>query len=315
MSKDFTIKVNGVEIKPDSLYQIIPKKDDDAPDYYTKNGTSKLLMQGITDGAPCLFDSNLNVWDTGFYENSPCYRGWSGTDIKTQVEALKKHIVEPFEALRGKGTLSHLDTKDSFWLSYASSNIYNGKVFNTAKPDDLLELYIALLGKHVCSKKDENSPFQKKAKYLVENKDAVVGVREERQRFKAEAIASVFKLKEVNKEKLKEVLTYLGLPATDDDGLVSVVMDYVENSKEGHNNSKRLVETINKVNSKSGAIEINIYGQLLELFRKGSISKVGSEYFLGEDSIGLDLKSAALTIKKSKPLQEKLKKELVKLED
>lgn len=308
-------KVNGLELKTDSLYQIMPKKDDDAPEYYTKNGTSKLLMQGISAGAPCLYDQRTKSWDTGFHEKSPCYRGWKSQDVVNQVKALQKHIVEPFEELREEGTLSHKDTKDSFWLSFGASNLWNGRILNTNNPEELLELYIAALHGHICTRDKQNDPRYKGASYTIENKDAVVGVREERKKKRAEAITSFGKLLETNKDSLKEVMLYLGLPSTDDDGLLSVVMDYVENPSQGHNNAERLLDTIKKASTKTGAQEINIYSQLHTLFKKGVIRRISSEYYLDDNSLGMDLKSAAAKVKKSKPLKDILAAEIVKLED
>jgi len=315
MSKEFSFKINDIEIKSSSIYEIVPKKDDDAPEHLRKHGTSKLLLSGVTDGAPCRFDEVSGIWDTGFHENSPCYRGWKDQDKQNLIKVLRENIVQPIEELKGEGILSHLDKKDSFWLTFGMASLKNGRLLNTSNPLHLLELYIMAHTKKVAPKGDqENNPMYLSARYSIINKEKSVSVREERKLKKAEAINSFFNLKTTDKNKLEEVLNYLGFRSTSEEAITSVVMDYIENPKEGHNNAVRLLDTIKKANSDSGYKEINTFTQLSDLFKKGVIKKVSSEYFLGDKSLGMDLKSASIKVSKTAELKKRLREEMLKTE-
>lgn len=315
MSDKFEIEVGGVTLRSGAIYKIGPKEDTDAPEVYRKHGTSKLLVVGISEGAPCVFDVQQGVWDTGFYINSPCYRGLPKEEVEVLVAERVKHIKEPFEELVGEGKLSHYDTKDSFWLDFGRSNIATDKYFRTSDPKELLELYIALLHGYVCSKEEQNSPFKRNASYVVIDKNKDIGIQEERKQKKADALKEYFKLSAKEEQKGKDVLRYLGLPYSgDESALSSVVMDYVDNKKEGHKNAERLLATVKMANNNLQYYEINLYCQLSDLFKKGVIRKEGSEYYLKNTSLGLDLKAAAKKISKDSDLKETIKEEMLALE-
>jgi hypothetical protein len=262
-----------------------------------------------------VFNVEQGIWDTGFFPNSPCYRGVPKDQVEELVAQRVKHIKKPMEELVGEGRLDHKDTKDSFWLTFGRSNLRTGGYFRTNEPRELLELYIALLHGYVCSKEEQNHPMKRNASYVVIDKNKDISVQEERKQKKAEALKGYFKLAAKEESKSQEVLRYLGLPYTgDEDALSSIVMDYVDHGKEGHNNAERLLATIKKANHNLGYHEINLYCQLSDLFKQGAIKKEGSEYYFKNISLGLDLKAASMKIAKDKELKELIKQEILALE-
>lgn len=316
MSKNFNLKVNGVELKSNTIYKIAPKKDDNAPDAFRKHDTSKLLVNGVSEGAPCVFNVEQGVWDTGFFPESPCYRGWKSEDIEKAVAARVEYIKKPFELLRGKEVLSHTDD-NTFWDSFAASNLWNGRMMDTKQPKHLLELYIASLHRYICTKEYQNQYEYLNASYTVINRDKDVSVAEERKKIKAEALKEYFKMSTSNPGKALEVLRYVGLPHTgDEDATTSIMMDYLDNKKEGHNNSVRLLETLKKAGNNFGYYQINMYTQLADLYQKGVIKKDGGTFSLNNIEIGTDLKAASLSISQSsdKELKELIKAETIRLE-
>ena len=315
MSEGFNIEVGGVTIKNDAIYKIGPKKDDDAPEAYRKLGTSKLLVEGITEGAPCVFNVEQGVWDTGFYENSPCYRGIDKDKVKVLVAERVKHIKEPMEELIGEGKLTHHDTKDSFWLTFGMANLRTNGYFRTSQPKELLGLYIALLHGYVCSKEDQNHPMKRNATYTIIDKNKDISVQEDRKQKKAKALREFFTLSAKDQGKAKEVLRYIGLPYSgDEEALSAIVMDFVDNQKEGHNNAERLLKTVEKASHNLGYHEINLYTQLSDLYKQGVIKREGGEYLLRNVPLGLDLKAASMKIAKDKELKEIVKYEMLALE-
>lgn len=326
-TKTFEFEVKGIPIISDTMYQVIPKYDANAPQGFKDHGTTKLLQNGITESAPCVYDENLRLWDTGFYEKSPCYRGMKSTEIQTLVEQLQEHIVEPYEEIIGKGGLRATSDNNDFWdlfgtrpmnSDYALGQIYNGKVFNTANPKDLLELYIAILHGSVVLEKDTSAPHARAAKFCIVNKEAAVNLKEKRLLQKAEAIGSFTALLKSNPKKLKSVLEYLGIIASnnvEDTTLVSLLMVYLEDPKIGHENVKRFNETINKASKENGAKEIELFSTLSLLFRKGVIKKEYGEFYLNGTLLGNKIKDGAYKAVSDKNLETEIFEALEALEN
>lgn len=312
----FSFQINGIEIKSNSLYQIVPKPDLNAPDGFVKWGTSKLLQNGIKESAPCFFDDRKQVWDTGFYKESPCYIGMSKTDVETKVEALNEYIVAPFEELMGEGTLDHKKSNNAFWDGFGG-DLYNGKVYKTSDPKELLELYMAILHFNVVKPEDKSKPFAKKASYAVVNKEAVTSLKEQRNADKAEAIGTYYTLLNNNKKQLLNVLEFISLVSNrklEDKTLTSIVMEFFEEKKQGTNNIKRFLEVAKKVNTPKGKEELNVFASLTALRRARKITEEYGELYLDGTLLGGNLRDATVKVIADKDLKIKVGQALGELE-
>jgi len=306
--KGFSLEINGIEIKSDTLYQVIPKPDLDAPDGFIKYETSKLLMKGIKESAPCHFDDNKRVWDTGFYPTSPCYEGMNREDINTKVEALVSNIVEPYESIMGENILDYRQSNNEFWDNFGG-DIYNGKVFNTKDQKDALELYIAVLNMHVVRPEDKSKPFASKAKYCIVNKEAAVSLKEQKQYEKAEAIGNFYTLLHNNKELLFNILEYIGVISNrklDDKTITGIVMEFLEDKKSGSNNIKRFLEAKKQSNTPKGKQEFETFAILTQLRRSRVITEEYGELYLNGTVLGGNLKDATARVIKDKDLKIKV---------
>jgi len=314
MSK-FKFNVNDIEISNDTLYQIIPKLDLDAPDAYIQHGTSKVLQNDIQEGAPCIFNGKKNVWDTGFYKESPCYNNMSPEKRDTLVEQLQKYIVEPFEAVHGKGILDHKNTPEnnSFWDNYPN-RIKNGTVFNTADVKERLNLYLTVLGFHAVNVSDK-SPKASKAKYCIINKEEATSVKEGREKEKRSAVKTFFAMMENNKIDLLNILEYIGVinnPDMDDETLESIVFRFFDDPKEGFSSVTRFLET-KKLNSYPKTKEEHqIHADLCKLFRDRKLIKEHGEYILNGHILGSNLKGASAIIVADTQLKTELAEALEK---
>lgn len=312
---EILFEVNGVSFKKNTLYEIRPKKDDNAPEAFIKHNTTKLLVNGISQGAPCIFRNK--VWDTGFYEDSPCYFGHDKDKVKDLVSKLNKYIVKPYKDQYGI-ELSHIDKPDSFWLSFGASNLYTGRMLNTEKVDELLELYIAVLHKHVATKEQENNPMYLRASYTVVDKAEVVEVSQERAKNRVKALTKFMSLHDSKKSIAEQVLNYIGLPSMSDSMIETVIDDYVRDPKQGHNNAVRLIEVINKTESPRGIAELNMYGNLSILLKSGKLQKTNQRYYFDGEELGTDLKRIAAnmaTTKKDDPIKSKMLAQLQETND
>lgn len=313
--KEFSFTVNGIEIKSDSLYQVVPKPDLNAPDGFVKWGTSKLLMNGVKESAPCSFNDYKRVWDTGFYQESPCYVGMPVNDVKVKVGALVENIFQPYENLMGAGTLDHRQSNNEFWDSFGG-DLYNGKVYNTSDPKELLELYMAILHFNVVKPEDKSQHFAAKAKYCIVNKDSVTTLKEEKAFNKAEAIGNFYTLVNNNKEYLLHILEYIGVISTrklEDRVLTNIVMEFLEDKKQGANNIKRFIETVKKATNPKGKEQLKVFSWLTELRRKRLITEQYGELYLDESVLGGNLKDATVKVIADKDLKIKVAEAIEKL--
>lgn len=306
--KNFSIKINGIEIKSDTLYQIVPKPDLNAPDGFVRFETSKLLMGGIQESAPCHFDESMKVWDTGFYVESPCYQGKQKSDVETLVASIRKNIVEPYEDIMGQDILDHRRTNNAFWDVFGGK-IYNGRVINSAKAEDLLELYMAVLHNHVVRPEDKSQHFARKAQYCVINKEAAVSLKEQKQFDKAEAIGNFYTLLTSDREALLNILEYIGVISQrkiEDKVLTNIIMEFFEDSKSGSNNIKRFIEAKKKASTAKGKEEFKTFSYLTGLRRARIIVEEYGELMLGTTVLGGNLKDATSKVMADKDLKIKV---------
>lgn len=290
----FEFEINGFKFRQGGLYQIVPKPDLDAPDGFIKEGTTKLLMGGIQESAPCIFNDKRKLWDTGFYADSPCYNGKKPTEVAIILDNLTKYIVAPYEKNRGGGVLRQSEDNNKFWDEFGGS-LYNGRVFNIADEQDFLELYMAIRHFHIVSPEDRSKPFARTARYCIIDKEAATSVKEQRELDKAEAIGIFMEMYSSDKEMLFNVLEYIGLISSreiDKKTLTSTMMRYFEDAKQGFASVNRFTEVVKKAKTKKGGEELEIYATLVKLFRTKKITKEYGEFILKGESIGSNLKDA-----------------------
>ncbi len=317
---DWEIKINGITLKSNTIYEIKPKYDADAPSGFKKHNTSKLLSKGIGELKQIPFNEDRKLWDTGFEVNSPRYINWKEEDTKTLVNALQAAIVKPFEATREPGVLKGNDSEKSFWNDYLV-DIYAGRIFNTKNEKDALDLYLAVSNYMVTEKdnKENKKPESIKAKYDIENREYATSFKEDRQLNKMEAIGNFYTLLNTDKEKLFNILEWLELNENrdiTDKVLTSVVMRYFEHpdSNVAQEFAKRFKDTVAKANTPQGEAEIQNVVDLNILKRAKVLRYEYKEYWLGEISIGSKMKDGAIKAISDKELQQAIRDAIEKID-
>lgn len=304
-AENFKVVVNGFEIESGKIYQVTPKPDEDAPDGFRKERTTKVLSPRITESIGCVKNAQTNTWDTGFYEYSPCYKHLPMNQREEIVKNIVKNIKEPIENLYG-GTNKLDQNNDAFWDEY-SFELRNGEIFNTAEPKELLNLYMAILHRSLAPVKDASHTSYREAKYCVINKDEVINRKLSKDLNYNKAIGNFWTLYENDKPKLIDVLGYLGLHATESTNeatLNNIVSNYLKNKQSGDQNVEIFLETFKKAKTEEGKAEIKLYGNLKDLAKKGVIIKEGTDYMLAGKPIGSTFKIAASVVAKDQELQE-----------
>lgn len=206
--KKLLATVGGMKIYSGSIYVITGKMDEEAPSGYQERGISKTPFPGNKTVSCCGWDKDLRVYDTGFFINSGCYKGYSLEDRKGEMGMRIKNIRQPFEETVNED----LDQKNfDFWDSY-SIDLYDGRLFYTDDVRDLFELYIAILSKALTPKEEDGNPLYVESYYCVEDKTTAVDIRKQRQIDKADILYEFMgKLKgsESEKQSIYNLLLYL----------------------------------------------------------------------------------------------------------
>ena len=296
MKTDFEIKVPGTQfvIKSNTLYTVLPKPDPNAPDGFKEHGTTKIIHPEVGNVVSAPFDIAMGVWDTGFYDYSPCLKNLDEKEAEKFVKQVNEVIVKPVEKIKGEGVLDH-KASNKFFDDFVIS-LYNKVAFNTADPLQLLGLYLAILGKELCPREHLGSPEFRDAAFQVVNKEKEFNAKEEIKINNTKAIGKFYTLLNSDKKKLDIILKYLGISSTviqDENTFISVFTRFLEDKQDGYRNSKIFIDTLDKFSSKEGEEELYIYQTLHELYDKKILKLHKQEYFLREHNLGNSIKHAA----------------------
>lgn len=309
-----SIKINEFDLKLDTIYQVMPKYDGSAPDGWRKERTTKALAPWGRNIEGIPFNDHKKVWDTGLYESSPSLSNRREEEVNDILSFVEKNIVRPLEDnLYGEGALDHKDVKDSFWLDY-SIDLYNGRIFNTSDPRQLLDLYLCILHGKLCPKgKAESSPYYPFAQFTVENKEHSRSVQQENELLTVEAMGEFYSMLNNNKDRLKLVMNYVGvnIPVKASDGVYTTSFtSFINHRDNSRFNKEEFIEASKKAKEKEGYQELYFYDILGKLFKKKIVTRE-REFFMFEGTeLGTSLKEAARKVAKETTIQAELLKHI-----
>jgi len=307
-----SISVHGFDILSDTIYKVVPKLDPSAPDGFINHDTTKLLNPEIGTSVPlAVWDMDRGVWDNALNENSKILiRLYPDINARKEVlKGLKKHIIDPVEAIKGEGVLTHIQPKEgpSFW-DENSTFLVNELTFSTSNPMALLSLYTAVIHGNLAPKSMEEDPtFKNKAQYAVQNIEQVVNLKQRKDLERNQAIGLFYTMLKQNKDELLTILDYLGVPSSsnpDEAALNSTFTEWLNNKENGYQNASIFIETYEKFQTKEGKEELNIFSTLKKLLRDGKLKRKMGAIFLDDTDLGANLKIAAKSALKSEEIQE-----------
>ena len=305
--QEVIITIDGFEIRTNSLYQLINKPDPDAPDGYVEAGTTKLPSLGNGNTVACRYIGSVNntgsgMYDTGLFEMSPMFATRNKTEVKEIVRKLQEYLITPYEASHGEGLLDNKNI--DFWDHYGV-NLYERRMFNTAHPEDLLDLWLALTSYQVVPKGKEGDPKYKFADYCVVDNEKVRDVKEERANLFMEAASQFGMLLAQNKKLLLGVLRYssiAGVTSASNDANIRAI--FHEWLKESHENGKLFLKYTEFTSTEDGREIVLMYSKLIDLMHKKVVKKNEDGIVYQHDLLGRDLKEAANNLVKNKDYEE-----------
>jgi hypothetical protein len=305
--QDVIVKVNGLEIRRNSVYKISNKPDKTAPDGFQKVGTTKLPSEGIENSVACRYviqnaNTKTGVFDTGFFVGSPCYAGLDDNVKSEKVKALKKYIVSPYETIHGDLCLDNKNLE--FWDSFSIS-LYDGRVLNTANPDDLLDLFIAVNSFELTPAGQEGSPQFNMADYIVEDKHTAMDVDKKRTNARFKAIGTFSMLGIENETKLINILKHLSVIRPNIKPNLVDLQSYFEIwLNKDYQNADAFNKLYEKAKEDEGYNDIVLQVKVMTMILNGKLTKLGGQYQYKGVDLGVDSKSITQKLKTDTELVE-----------
>lgn len=313
--KELLFEINGVKIFKGAIYVCKHKEDLDAPTGFQEIGATKLPSDGVDSIFPCNYhriSETEGVWDTGFFEYSPCYRNDDPEVVEKKIELLEKNLVKPYEKLSGKeGTLNHKN--DDFWNG-KMFKVFHDKVFDTKNPTDLLTLYFGLLTYELTPDGEQGDARYNESAFVLIDKTKDMKKTDERSSKFFKAIGIFEHMLATDKPGLIDMMGYQNMTVEkgiDDDTFRSMIRQHFEDHVSGKNVDMFLM-VAEDVQDELGRAKIEIFGKLKEALKRGNkvTKNPNGVLFYGDTEIGPDLKAAAQNIAKQKDLKV-IKKELL----
>lgn len=293
--KKVRIQVANTEIVIGDTYEVIPKKDMDAPSGFQQFNTTKLLIEGIGEIRGIVFNEDIRRWDTGFEVGSPCNSSMKPTGKDALVRVYKEKIAKPYE------DYFRVDTdaiNDEFWLTY-SYKLFTGRQFDTTNPTDLFDLFHALKQGKLCEVGEKDASLQRSANYCIRSREKVVTLQEERANDKAEAIFTFMTLLDALSDKEDTLYTILewmplsNIRGAEKDVLKRTMLKLFEDQKLGYENARRFLDAYEMTKSPTGMKEMELFSMLQKLSIKQKLEYKRQQYYLDGVLLGNTIKGSA----------------------
>jgi len=289
---DELFNINGLSIKKDAVYKIENRLDLKAPSGFREHRSTKLPSTSVGNTVYCPFTNN--VWDTGLYAYSPCYRGEANSAIvQAKIKALEEYIVKPYEKLSGKVDILSQNNED-FWLDY-KVELWAGKYFNTAEPEDMLQLYLAMMGGELAPEGDDGNPKYSQADFTIVDKAKEQSAKQRNAVTNIDAIGQFFVLLSENPQKLINVLKYIGIAnltdKADSNTMKTLFYTWIDRDTR---NPEIFAKVIEDSEVKEFEEVLYVHATIKKLAESGKLPKnsVGDYTYTGIP-LGKDLKSVA----------------------
>lgn len=314
--KTFKVKVPNTNfyLESNKTYRIIGKVDPSAPIGFQERGITKLEHPMNGEDALVRFDSRRNLWDTGLYEGSPCYSTIQDQkQITDTVKVLKENLIPFLKESLPEGALSQ-KSDNKHWDSYMFP-LNQNLTIATNTPESFFGLWTALLTGAIAPEADKNAPRYREltTPYVLVDRQEKASNEQKLAFTKAIATKNFVNLllsdNKKDKAHLVDVLNYVDFRAvldTEDSILNSQFNHWIDNKKSGLKNAEYFNTAFDRFSTEDGKEELEVYKLLKKAVKNNKVVYDRGEYFLGEDSLGNNLKEAGKIINDNDNLKSKL---------
>ena len=309
VSTDELFTINGLTIRKGATYKVENKFDATAPSGFQKQRTTKLPSADVGNTIQCPFHSTNNngggIYDTGLFENSPCYVGEPTAKVKERVKVLNDYVVKPFEATKGEEGILKQNSK--FWDEYLVS-LYAGQYFDTSNAEHVLALYVAMQAGELAPEHDLGNPKYRWADYVIIDKNKEKTVKTRKAVNNISAIGKFYVLHSENPQKLLHTLRYVGITSISDktqsDTLQTMFQQWLDTNER---NAEIFVDLLDKMETDKLVEEtVYLHSNLKRAMdkNKGLTKNQAGDYIYQGIPLGKDVKTVALNLVNSQELSD-----------
>jgi len=289
------IKIGNTIIEKGKKYILDHKFDGSAPDGLKKIEATRLPFEKNTIVDCINYDENQNMYDTGFYPQSPCLQYYTNAEKEELVPVYIKEVKKPFEALKNVDLSAH-ETNE--FLKHYRYELYVNKEFDTNKPIEMYELFNALLQGYVCNKDEKNPFYRNNAQFNISNPQDVKNKSREKTKKRRQAFEKFVVMADSNRDKLDLVLEYIGRDNPSKVDVEDLKDDYsiiINDQKTGMDFVERFLEASVKYDSEAGKEEMEFFAGAKRLQKASKIKKDkrGFVTATGEQFLGSSLQDIA----------------------
>lgn len=302
--ENFKVVIPGTKftLEANKTYRIIGNVDPSSPVEFQERGITKLEHPLNGENGIMRFSRDRNLWDTGLYLGSPRY---SEHDVKADdatkaVETLSEKLVPYLEEILPVGVLANNRSDNNYWDSY-SFPLNQNFTISTSTPEKFFGLWVSILHGAIAPDGEQKKPRYRNLStpYVIVNTAEKTSNKQKIAFSRSKAISNFMLSLEDDKDFLIEVLNYSGFRAsagTSDNILNSMFSTWISSKKEGSKNAKYFNNSFKRLKTEEGKEELEIFKILEKGVKNNTITFTRSEYFLGETSIGTNIKEAAKKI-------------------
>lgn len=288
------IKIGNTYIEIGQRYILDHKPDGNAPDGLKKIEATKFPFAGAGVIDCVNFDSNKNMYDTGFYAGSACLKKYSEAEKGEWINVYNNQIKKPFEELRNVDLEAY--EKNDFWKDYRFE-AYVNKEFDTKDPQQLFELFQILMQGTACEKNEKDPFYRSQAQFTLSSPLMVKTKAKERSKTRLRAIQKLSILVDSDKDKLDLVLEFVGRENTtkvSKEDLELMYFEVINDKDTGLDFSERFLEACEEYETPAGSTKMEFYHIIKKLFNLRKIKKDRRGYTTeGGEFLGLKLQDAA----------------------
>ncbi len=305
------LRIANSEIELGNKYVLDHRLDASAPSYLQKIGATKYPFEDNHDIERVVFNEDLNMYDTGFDQSSPCLRIIKDETERVElVKQYQKYIQKPYEKLYNTSLSPNED--NPFWLKYEMRAFVN-KQYDTNKPQDLMELF-HLLNLGVACEKDEKSTILKaNARFNIVSNENLKNKTKDKVKVKLETTSLFMTLLKGDRDKLNLILQWVD---REDPSLVSnddLALTYypVINGDGGTQFSEKFKQAYDDYDTPKGQEKMEWFYAISKLYQKRKIQNTKRGYMYGETFLGNTLQNVAEFCLNEKSSQHEIIKQLI----
>jgi hypothetical protein len=328
MKDTVEIKVPGTAstITTNRVYYVREKMDSNAPEAFQKEGINKYPLLGIDENIVVPWDDIKKVWNTGFYEDSLCYKNIDRVQVKDTVAKFKESIITELENYHSFDITNYKQENNKnfdkfFPRDSKEARLKGGNIYNTKDAHQFVALFWALINRQLAFEVDENHPDFVNASYILIDKQQNSTIEQDRDYEKSLSESHVIRILAnrpggtkltPKQEHLQQLFKYLDFDIEIEDlntkSVLSMFSKWIKNSGTNYQNAIIFNETFDYFEDKDNLEELDIYTALLKEIKTGYVKFLRQDFYLGEINLGTNKKEAAKRINGSQELKAQLLK-------